>query len=128
MTSFPIEHPWAQFEDDESHLNQTWLNQMKDRQLPQSVPNIQFELILKSARAAVFHAWHKAPEGYRDVNGRDELKDVLPQSWYPYEKRWLEDCLGRQPTKEEWFTFWMYWRMCMMQAKHEGGIDPKPFA
>jgi len=95
------------------------------RTTPPYPESIELEYICDAAREAVRDAWDNAPDGYRDVNSREELKTVLPQSWYDDEKSWLKRCLGREPTKIEWFLFWMYWRMWMMQAKHDGGLDHK---
>ncbi len=111
------DYPFDQPQPEPRNMNE------HEREIPDHPSSIDIEVICDAAMIAVDSAWKNAPDGYRDVNGRDELKSVLPISWYEQERHWLKMCLGREATRQEFFIFWLLWRMWMQKAKHEDGFD-----
>ena len=80
----------------------------------------KYQVICECAKISVYVACSNVPNGYRGIQGLDNLPDVLPLDWHNLERGWLEDCLEREPTKREWFAFWLYWRFWKLEANHKG--------
>jgi hypothetical protein len=102
------------------------------RDVPDIAQNVNLEIICDAAFVSAKECYdllsdpNRGPAtGYRHMDSLDDLGDVLPRELYNDERHWLGQCLGREPTRPEFFHFWLYWRMWIMKFKHDGGTPSR---